>query len=93
MVFDCLYVNSHRLLGNPLEARQKILEKTRAALACDTIRSTGCISAQSRLLMKACSDLGFEGGWPSGGGTYTIRLPSDDIEVRAILQAMMSRVS
>jgi bifunctional non-homologous end joining protein LigD len=62
LVFDCLYVNGHALLGRPLEERQHILQELRPALAGDAVKLTESFPAtQSRRLMEACAAMGLEG--------------------------------
>jgi ATP-dependent DNA ligase len=62
MVFDCLYVNGHSLLGRPLEDRQRIFHELGPAFITDAVKLTEAFpAAQSRRLMDACVQMGLEG--------------------------------
>jgi bifunctional non-homologous end joining protein LigD len=62
MVFDCLYVNGHSLMGRPLEERQAILRELQPAPQGDTVKLTeGFPAGKAKRLMKAYAMMGLEG--------------------------------
>lgn len=62
MVFDCLYVNGHSLMSQPLEYRRAALWQLRQALQTDTVKLTEHFPAEtSQRLLRACASMGLEG--------------------------------
>jgi bifunctional non-homologous end joining protein LigD len=62
MAFDCLYVNGHSLLNQPLEERRAVLWELQHALQTDAVKRTeGFRAEKSEQLMKACAHMGLEG--------------------------------
>lgn len=62
MVFDCLYVNGHALMSQPLEYRRSALQALQQALQTDAVRLTEDFPAEkSGRLLSVCASMGLEG--------------------------------